>query len=148
MKVAANDVERILMAAQHADAQDARALIGDEMSMGDRVAAFKRAAELQAAPLHWRRVRGAKSRVYRKILVLRETRSANGHDYVKCLVPYSDTELDSRRVTRVLRRGIMNKHYKPIMSEDGKYVVRQPEAPWPCHFHEQFIRSDRIENLQ
>lgn len=146
MKVAANDVERILMAAQAADAVDAREPIRDELSFTDRVAAFKRAQELQDTPIHWRRVRGRKNGKYRQVLVLHGSIAVAGHIYRKCLVPYTDAELDGRRVTRVLRRGIMHKRYKPITDVMGR-VLRQPEAPWPCHFHIQNIREDRIEEL-
>jgi hypothetical protein len=144
VKVAANDVERILMAAQAADAIDSRQAIPDDLSFGDRVAAFKRAAELSAAPLHWRRVRGAKNRTYRRVLVLRETKHEKGNDYSKCLVPYTESELDHRRVGRMVRHRILHKHYKPVLDAAGKFV-RQPETPWPSHWHVQFIRQDRLE---
>ena len=140
MKVAANDVERILMAAKAATVSDERSVISDDLSFADRVAAFKRAAELSAAPSFWCRVKGAKSGVYRSVLVLRGERNEKGNTYVECLVPYTNIELDHRRVSRILRRGILNKKYKLA-------GTRQPETPWPCHFHTQFIRKDRLEDM-
>jgi hypothetical protein len=141
LKVAANDVERILMAAQSASAADSRETMPDELSFADRVAAFQMAARLSATPLFWKRVRGAKSGKYRRVLVLRQTKSEGKATYVQCLVPYTDIELAGRRVVRLLPRRIMNLKYKPTADK------RQPEAPWPCHFHTQFIREDRLEAI-
>jgi hypothetical protein len=133
MRVAANDVERILQAAKlHSD--DTSGEGETRQSMGDIVRAFERAKELNY-PLGTRKVKGRKSGVYRTVLA---TGQENG-GHVLCLVPYTQTELDGRRVSRVLPRRVMQKIHKtgPKMG--------QQQAPWPSEWHHQWIRKDRLE---
>lgn len=129
MRVAANDVERILHAAEAA-AADTPA--GERQSISDIARAFERAKELNY-PLGARKVKGRKSGKYREVLATRQERSAKGNTYVLCIVPYTQIELDGRRVDRMLPRRILNKKYKT------------GEAPWPAYQHHQWINKTKLE---
>ena len=139
MRVAANDIERILVAASVAAAVDAKEIFQDELSFDQRVEAFKRAAELQGRSLQWKKVKGAKSGVYNKVLATHTQRVGKGGMYRQCLIPYTQIELDHRRVQRVLPSRVLKRKYKP--APDG----RQPETPWPVNFHTQWVNEDRLE---
>ena len=131
MRVAANDVERILQAAAAVVTSD-NTHPSERQSIADVVNALKRAEELNY-PLGMRRVRGRKSGQYRDVLATRQERSAKGSTYVLCIVPYTQTEVDGRRVSRVLPRHIQHAKYK------------SGEAPWPSHWHQQWINKGRLE---
>lgn len=137
MRVAANDVERILHAAASAVADGPTDQ--PRQSMGDVVRAFERARELMEQPLGLRRVRGRKNGKYREVLVTQQDRLENGNRYLLCLVPYTQAELDGRRVDRLLPQRLRRKSYKARW--DGSI----PEPPWPASFHHQWINQDRIE---
>lgn len=131
MRVAANDVERLLQQAAAVVATD-NTHPSERQSISEVARAFERAQELNY-PLGLRRVRGRKNGKYREVLATRQERSGAGHTFVLCVVPYTQTELDGRRVDRVLPPRIRNK------------VHKKGEAPWPAYHHHQWINQNRLE---
>jgi hypothetical protein len=140
MRVAANDVERILQAAAAAVAAD-NTHPSEKQSVTEVARAFERAKELMEQPLGLRRVRGRKSGVYREVLATSQDHLENGNRYVLCLVAYTQSELDRRRVDRLLPPRLMRKQYK--LRPDGT----RPETPWPVSFHHQWINQNRLERV-
>jgi hypothetical protein len=142
VKVAANDLERILHAAAAAETQDQKAVVRDELSMQDRVQAFQRAEELRRVGYRLQRIRGRKNGKYREVMVTNLRRDTLHNHYAKCLVPYSQTEVDNRRIPHLLRPRVLNRVYKRTL------LGVQPSAPWPVSYHVQWINMARLEDVK
>lgn len=136
MRIAANDVERIIAVSQ-AEQRATDVWSGGSSSLGELITAFKRAAQLRDIPFRAAIVRGAKSRVPRVVLKTHDTYMANGSVYVRCLVPYTESEELHRRRHRA-------KYYTRKLVRDGKDVTEVRAFP-VLHAHEQYIRADRLE---
>lgn len=133
MKVAANDVERTLqmakseLAAQGPDLDDV--LPSAKVRLTELQDAFARADELRSRGMYWRRVKGRKNGKYREVLATTMERpGTNGRLYIACIVPYTEIELNGRRITTAPRR-------------------RRSEAPYPQHSHLQWVERARLEAL-
>ena len=135
MRVAANDVERILVAA----ANEVTEQKGDKKHSADYgrlVEAFKRAAALRDRPLRIIALRGRKDRVVREVIVTNIERGEAGHLYNLCLVPYTAEQMVRRKTI---------KFSTDIVSEDDKVVGQRfhDSGAYPS-YHEQWIRTDRL----
>lgn len=125
MRVPANTIERILIAAQDAataDRQDQR----HSSEYSDLVAAFERAGELRDKPLGRKVVRGRKSGVKQFVIT---TNLTNG-DYTLCLLAYAGTS--------TLR-------YLAVKTVDGRQREHLYDSNIIPGFREQWIRTDRLE---
>lgn len=143
MKVAANDLERILHAAAAAERQEQpNAEMRDGESMQNRVEAFQRAEQLQKVGYRWQRIRGRKDGKFRTVLVTNLRRDTLANHYAKCLMPYTQAEMDTRRIPHMLKARVLNRIYKRPAGKP------QPEAPWPVAFHTQWINMARLEDIR
>ena len=146
MRIAANDVERLLTAA----AEEAKHVApADRPARTDELTeAFRREMELRRRPFGRAIVRGRKDRVPREVVTTGET---NGL-YRRCLVPYSAAQEQNRRRTEAtfsFRRGGKGRWFKGVPPrssakerEEDRLEVR---ALMPYHFHDCFILESRLE---
>lgn len=132
MKIAANQVEQILLAAS--------AEVGERYHETDKshssdyeglVAAFKRAAELRGRPLTIVALRGRKSRQTQDVIVTNLTRDDGKGLFAFCLVPYTQVQLDSHRKNMTYRT-----------ERTGKKLL---DFGRPACYHEQWIRVSRLQ---
>jgi hypothetical protein len=137
MRVAANDVERVLQQAE-AEEKHARADVGVKRSsdFDNLVAAFNRARELRDKPFRTTILRGRKSRQPQDVIVTNEERSEAGFLYVLCLVPYTKQQLDAAGTY---------KYVTDVVSPEGK-VIKQlwHDSGLTPSYHQQWIRADRL----
>jgi hypothetical protein len=123
VKVAANEEELAILLAQTEVEQ------GEATSLDALIVAFKRAAKLRDTLLHTAVVIGTNDRVRRTVKVTTEEKVEGRATYHRCLMPYTEHEVDNRRRTRP--------EYKQRREGLQTYL--------PAYYHELWIRRDRLE---
>jgi hypothetical protein len=136
MRIAANLVERILIAAQDAVFADEHRDHRHSSNYDSMVAAFQRAGELRDRGLHLHVVRGRKSRVPKVVVSLAITRAAERGTgkYRLCLVPTGGQKTF--------------KYWQEWCDDAGKAIKRRLTdsgiVPAVC---EQWINENRLEAM-
>lgn len=137
MRVAANDVERVLQQAKN-EAEHADAPAKNSISFDNLVIAFKRANELRDKPYRTVMLRGRKSRKAQMVILTNQEKGDAGNVYVMCLVPYTAQQAATAG-TYV--------YETEVMAEDGKKIARRDrhDSGLKPSYHEQWIRFDRLK---
>lgn len=136
MKVAANEVERTLMLARDEVRQTDTPNEHKSESLRAMIDAFKLAAQLRDTPIHSAYVRGRKDGVRRLVKVMTLTRGVGSVEYVACLQPYTEIELNGRRRTQI--------ESERVGEKDSPLGYRW-EVRAPAESHLRWIRRDRLE---
>jgi len=140
MRVAANEVERVLTLARDEVRQSDSPEQTRTDSLAALVAAFRRAAELRDTPTYGAYVRGRKDLIRRMVLVMTLTRiGADGTEYVACVQPYNDVEMTGRKHDKITTRRV-SKAGRDHAGLDYEYEMFLPAAA-----HIKWIRRNRLE---
>jgi hypothetical protein len=129
MKVAANTVERILIAAQD-EIREAGKDGAQSSSMQELVEAFRKADELRRVPYHVRELRGIKSGVRYPVIVTTQRKVHGAQEYALCLVANA---------------GLRPFQFTVTHKEDGGKVREERHTiPVSPAYREQWVRIERL----
>lgn len=145
MRVAANEVERVLALAQ-SEVRQETSDVPRQTRLEELSAAFRLASDLRDRPFGLRRVCGRKSRRYQTVRTTHFTKTVGDDEYVLCLVPYTPAQEAGRRHTTprfLYRKG--DKIVGEIAARGSPPGTVTLDARMPVFAHEQWIRRDRLE---